>query len=107
MGREISAQTLRVLAVFLEEPHAPQYGFGLARSAGLAGGTVYPILARLKATHLVESHWEDIDPSEAQRPPRRYYLLTPLGETVARRELEKTAAHLLPALGMRPTMDMS
>src|SRR5713226_8683991 len=43
---------------------------GLALSAG----TVYPLLARLKAEGLLESEWV-----EADRHPRKYYRLTPGG----------------------------
>ncbi len=49
----------------------------LERKAGLAlsAGTVYPLLARLKADGLVESEWVDADVIH----PRKYYSLTPAG----------------------------
>jgi PadR family transcriptional regulator PadR len=49
----------------------------LERNAGLvlSAGTVYPLLARLKADGLVESQWVDVDVVH----PRKYYSLTPAG----------------------------
>ena len=49
----------------------------LERKAGLvlSAGTVYPLLARLKADGLVESEWVDADVIH----PRKYYSLTPAG----------------------------
>jgi PadR family transcriptional regulator PadR len=49
----------------------------LERNAGLvlSAGTVYPLLARLKADGLVESEWVDVDVIH----PRKYYSLTPVG----------------------------
>lgn len=49
----------------------------LERNAGLvlSAGTVYPLLARLKADGLVESEWVDVDVVH----PRKYYNLTPAG----------------------------
>jgi PadR family transcriptional regulator PadR len=49
----------------------------LERNAGLvlSAGTVYPLLARLKADGLVESEWVDVDVVH----PRKYYSLTQAG----------------------------
>ena len=41
----------------------------------LSAGTVYPLLARLKADGLVESEWVEADVVH----PRKYYQLTPEG----------------------------
>ncbi len=41
----------------------------------LAEGTIYPILARLKAEGLVEAKWVEADTGH----PRKYYWLTPTG----------------------------
>ena len=41
-------------------------------------------LARLERLGWVESRWEDVDPSEAGRPVRRYYRLTTDGVELAR-----------------------
>ena len=41
----------------------------------LSAGTVYPLLARLKADGLLESEWVEADAGH----PRKYYRLTTLG----------------------------
>jgi PadR family transcriptional regulator PadR len=76
--------TQRVLQALLADLSAELYGFQIAGIAGLATGTVHPILARLERTHWVESRWEDIDPSIEGRPARRYYRLTAEGVEQAR-----------------------
>lgn len=83
----ISTTTRMVLAVFLAEPAAPRYGLELCRLAGLASGTIHPILARLETADWLTSAWEDIDPVAAGRPARRYYRFTPPGEEQARAAL--------------------
>jgi len=41
----------------------------------LVAGTVYPLLARLKAEGLLKSEWVEADAGH----PRKYYQLTPMG----------------------------
>ena len=53
------------------------HGYALMKSAGLASGTLYPILKRLTERGWLEKNW-DIQPDETG-PPRRLYTLTPLG----------------------------
>jgi len=56
------------------------HGFDIMDATGLPSGTVYPILRRLDREGLLRSNWEK--PSTAQReqrPPRRYYDITPEG----------------------------
>ena len=77
-----------------------QYGFDIMDITGLPSGTVYPALRRLEQTGLIDSKWEK--PAIAQReqrPPRKYYELTPdgkdaLAEAVKRyRLLESLVPH--------------
>lgn len=49
----------------------------------LSAGTVYPLLARLKADGLLQSEWVEADAGH----PRKYYRLTPVGR---RRAIEMT-----------------
>jgi PadR family transcriptional regulator len=51
----------------------------------LSAGTVYPLLARLKADGLLDSEWVEADTSH----PRKYYRLTALGK---RRAVEMAKA---------------
>lgn len=78
------------------------YGLELSRLTGLGSGTLYPELSRLEAAGLIEGHWEDGDPAELGRPRRRYYRLTGLGETEARRILSEAIQRLAPT-GWTPT----
>lgn len=40
-------------------------------------GTLYPLLTRMKKAELLSYEWEE----SSQGPPRKYYFLTPTGET--------------------------
>jgi DNA-binding PadR family transcriptional regulator len=50
-------------------------------ATGLPDGTVYPMLRRLEKRGVLSAAWEDdVCARDEQRPPRRYYGLTPIGE---------------------------
>ena len=58
------------------------YGFSVMEMTGLPSGTVYPAMRRLERDQLIRSHWERQSIADAeQRPPRKYYKLTPAGKT--------------------------
>jgi PadR family transcriptional regulator PadR len=69
-----------VLALLRDEE---RYGFELVRAlSAIEGmvtseGTIYPLLTRLRRDALISSTWAE-SPSG---PPRRYYQLTPKGQT--------------------------
>jgi PadR family transcriptional regulator PadR len=96
MGSQITLQTLKVLVVLSDQPADHHYGLEIAKAAGLATGTLYPILARLERLGWVTSDWEAVDPAAEGRPRRRYYRLTLEGERVASRELAKAQQSLAP-----------
>jgi len=79
----LTAGVAKVLAAFLEDPAADRYGLDLMKATDMPSGTLYPILARLRAAGWVQADWEQTDP-EASRPARRYYRLTPEGAVAAR-----------------------
>jgi PadR family transcriptional regulator PadR len=81
--------TQRVLGALLEDVRAERYGLELADLAGLATGTVHPILARLEGVGWLESRWEDVDPRTEGRAARRYYRLTASGVEQARDALAR------------------
>lgn len=56
-------------------------------------GTIYPLLTRLKNDGLLSYRWEE----SSSGPPRKYYLITPLGEAFLG-ELRKTWADLVKAV---------
>lgn len=78
---------LRVLAALLDEPETARYGVELMAATGLASGSLYPILNRLRTAGWAEAEWEDVDPAAAGRPTRRYYRLTPAGVRRASKEI--------------------
>ena len=56
------------------------YGFDIMDATALPSGTVYPILRRLDGEGFVQSAWEkQATAQREQRPPRRYYDITPPG----------------------------
>jgi PadR family transcriptional regulator PadR len=87
--RRPSKQTLAVLDLLLQDPDGWRYGLEIGEAVGLKTGSVYPLLATLERKGWVESAWEDIDPSEAKRPRRRYYRMTGHGARAARGALSE------------------
>jgi PadR family transcriptional regulator, regulatory protein PadR len=87
----MSSETLRILGVMLEDPMAWHYGLGLSEAAGIASGTIYPMLARLEKAGWLESTWEKQGPNDEGRPRRRLYKLTGHGERAAMTELDEIA----------------
>ena len=79
--------TQLVLHLLLDDPTRELYGVEIGDGTGLASGTVHPILARLEGRGWLDSRWEEIDPTVAGRPARRYYRLTADGVQAAQQEL--------------------
>lgn len=79
MGVQITTTVARVLRALLDAPDEPHYGMALMKVTGMASGSLYPILTRLEDAGWLASHREEIDPSAAGRPARRYYRLTGVG----------------------------
>jgi DNA-binding PadR family transcriptional regulator len=68
-----------VLRVFFEKPQESFSGADIWRRTGIVAGTLYPILMRFERAGWLESKWERLNPSEAKRPRKRLYRLTPNG----------------------------
>lgn len=83
----LSGPTLKVLRLYLMTPRADRSGAEISKATGVGAGTLYPMLARLEDAGWFESEWENVDPSEAGRPRRRFYRMTGLGQTRARAAL--------------------
>ncbi len=64
------------------------YGFDIMDVTGLPSGTVYPALRRLEREELIKSKWE-AEASVEDRPPRKYYRLTRLGNDVLAAAVKK------------------
>ncbi|MEV6304102.1 PadR family transcriptional regulator [Actinoplanes sp. NPDC051861] len=99
MAPRMTLQTQLVLRALLEHPTRELYGLQISHSAGLATGTIHPILARFEGLGWLESRWEEIDPASEGRPRRRYYRLSPDGAEHAR---EALATARTPLSVLRP-----
>jgi PadR family transcriptional regulator, regulatory protein PadR len=98
----MTIQTQLVLRALLEESTREMYGLQICQAAGLASGTIHPILARLEKLGWLESHWEDIDPVIEGRPRRRYYRLSPDGAERARHALTNASTSIIRMPGIIP-----
>jgi PadR family transcriptional regulator len=89
------------------------HGYEMAKTLGDAAdtrlltayGTLYRALGRLEKMGLVESRWEDpAVPARENRPGRRLYTLTALGEAASdeAQRAESTAAHRRPRRRLAP-----
>ena len=67
-----------------------RYGFDIMDATGIPDGSVYPALRRLERAGYLAAEWEDRERATAdQRPPRRYYRLTPDGIAALDEALER------------------
>jgi len=83
----LTTPRLLALHALLDDPEQERYGLDLAQQAGLAPGTIYPILVAFENAGWLASRVEDADPHAQGRPVRRYYRLTALGAGAARAAL--------------------
>ena len=93
---KLSATGLRLISVFANDPTKRWSGTEITKATKIGSGSLYPLLARLEAAKWLSPEWENIDPSEAGRPRRRYYKLTALGARHARKAL---ADFQIPVMG--------
>jgi DNA-binding PadR family transcriptional regulator len=94
--------TLLVLRALVERPTVEMYGLEICAAAGLASGTIHPILARLEGVGWLESRWEQVEPSRLGRPRRRYYRLSVDGAERARAALARARTPMTSVRGLRP-----
>lgn len=87
--RRRSHQARLLFQALLDVAPEDSYGFGLIHGSGVSAGSGYAILRSFEREGLVDSWWEDLDPSEEGRPARRYYQLNAEGRRVAQRETAK------------------
>ena len=92
----LSEQTLQVISAFMDNPGSELSGADIAKHAGLASGTLYPILARLEQYGWVKGYWEIGDPAQLGRPRRRFYSLTPVGA----KNVREVSTKLRPLFGV-------
>src|SRR4051812_20051984 len=83
----MSGPTLKLLKLLIERPKEGQSGAGISKVTKIGSGTLYPLLQRLENVGWLDSEWEDVEPSEAGRPRRRFYKLTRKGQAGAAKAL--------------------
>jgi PadR family transcriptional regulator PadR len=84
---KLSAAGLKLVRFLVDQPTIGRSGAEISRATKVTSGTLYPLLAKLESIGWLKSEWENVEPSEAGRPRRRYYKLTALGQTNALKEL--------------------
>jgi PadR family transcriptional regulator, regulatory protein PadR len=92
--------TQLVLRALVADPSKHMYGLQIGQEAGLASGTIHPILARLEACGWLESCWEELGQEAVGRPRRRFYRLTPDGAVSAPRALHRVEAQAVRSARM-------
>jgi PadR family transcriptional regulator len=79
-----------------------QYGFDVMDVTGLPSGTVYPALRRMEDAGYVRADWESHEAAQREmRPPRRYYLVTKLGDQILKEALKRYRQLVRPAPALR------
>lgn len=94
--------TQLVLRVLMEDPTREWYGLELSGEAGLATGTIHPILARLQKVGWLTSRWEQVDTHREGRPRRRYYRLDPNSLATVQAALHRAEAATQALTRLRP-----
>ncbi|MFE0179084.1 PadR family transcriptional regulator [Streptomyces sp. NPDC059002] len=96
MDIKLTPAVVRLLQAFLEDPDSPHFGAELMKKAQVSSGSLYPALRRFEGAGWIAGDDEDIDPSEAGRPARRYYTLTGLGARQAHLALAELSQRARP-----------
>lgn len=107
MDQQPSAKALSIVAVMLRDPRSSHRGLTLCAAAGIPAGASYLLLSELEEIGWVESEWDSRRLGEGEeRPRRRLYRLTALGESDAEARLkgnaERAGEH--PRIGWRPRL---
>lgn len=101
---DLTPRMADVIKVFLEEPSKPRYGFELMQETGLASGSLYPLLAKFEKARWLAVGKENIDPSAAGRPARRYYRISAAAVPAARCQLAALSARYRPPAAITPRL---
>ena len=91
---KITRNTLKLLSVFVNSPVTDFYGLELSELAGVAYGSLLPLLIRLEDAGWLNGEWEHIDPAKEGRPKRKYFRLTEDGMARSRELVDKEVAFL-------------
>ena len=70
---------MQIAVALMADPSAWHWGYEVSRRADVRSGVMYPILRRMLEKGWLADGWEDGEPTEMGRPPRRYYRVTSEG----------------------------
>lgn len=92
LDRELKSGLVSLILLYVIKLRGPDYGYSILRTIQQASGkrlafkegTVYPILQNLEKLGFVTSNWG----GGSSGPPRKYYLITPLGSAALEQVLE-------------------
>ena len=70
---------MQIAVALMADPDARHWGYDTSRQASVRSGAMYPILRRMLEQGWLADGWEDGNPAETGRPPRRYYRVTSEG----------------------------
>ena len=91
---------VRVLGLLADEPARWRHGYDMMKATGLASGTLYPLLMRLRDAGLVEAQWQE--PAAPGRPARHAYRITASGLEAAAEARPRQAAGAIGAAKSSP-----
>jgi len=94
---KLSTVGLQVLTALAAQPTASFSGAEISLALSVVSGTLYPMLIRFEKAGLLSSEWETEDASALGRPRRKYYQISPVGQSRVAAEQSKINAspHLL------------
>jgi PadR family transcriptional regulator, regulatory protein PadR len=85
----LTQTTLRILQTFITDVSKELSGADVWKETKIGAGSRYPILIRLERAGWLTSRWEELNPSEAGRPRKRFYRLTVNGQAWAQSALKE------------------
>lgn len=99
MARELrlTDNVVAILNTMLERSGKEMYGLEIADAAEIGSATIYAALTRMERAGMLDSKWEDVDPSDVGRPRRRLYRLTSKGATVGRKAVAAYKPRVRPS----------
>jgi len=101
-GVRLTGTVNKVLAALMRAGVDGAYGHEIARDSAVSKTTIYDVLARIENERWATSGWESVDPRAKKRPRRRIYRLTPQGQEVACKAIERELRALTGARDVAP-----
>jgi DNA-binding PadR family transcriptional regulator len=91
---KMTKPVLKVMVNVLANQRGFHCGADITRETGVPPGTLYPLLHRLEVAGWVLSKKEDVEPTTAGRPAKRFYRLTAEGQKALAIRMHRITAEL-------------